>query len=237
MAGMAMGMVESGALPKKEGSHQVLGVPGTPMGASVGQGMGSGGNGVPWDPPCHETSVPKCWQSPRHHIPIPWGSPTDCTHVPLLSPPAHPLLSVPRLQEDQEETDMSLGDKCPGPAEGPDPEPKPRGLSESRGDLPGMGGVLPGGCCDSAGGRGSGQSSDPHSSVPEQEPGLEVSGVMGTPPWGGAPSPLGTARLQLPCPVTTVAKKLHPAAWPHLGAGATSASPAAAPAWGDCPLR
>lgn len=57
----------------------VLGVPGAPVGAGVGQGMGSVGNGVSWDSPCHEASVPKPWQSPRHRIPISWGFPAGCT--------------------------------------------------------------------------------------------------------------------------------------------------------------
>lgn len=44
-----------------------------------------------------------------------------------------------------------------------------------------------------------------------------------------APIPLGTTRLQVPCPGTPIAKTLQPAVWPNLGAGATLAFPMVQP--------
>ena len=169
--------------------------------------------------------------------PSPGGpQPAAPCDAPLLPHP-HPS-SAPRLQEDlEEERATSPGDKCAGPVEGPDPDPKAGGLSESGGGLLGMRGSCRGAAGTVPGGRGSCQSSDPCGPVPEWEPGLEVSGAAGgNPHAGGAPAPLGTARLQLPRPVTPVARKLHPATWPHPGTGATSASPAVR-ARGDRPLR
>lgn len=108
---------------------EVLGAPGAPMGAGVGQGMGAVESGMPWGPPCHGTIVRNPWQSSRLRVSISWGSSASCTP----GPPPHPP-SAPRLQEEPEEDGaMSPGDKCPGPAEGPDPHPKAGGLSESRG--------------------------------------------------------------------------------------------------------
>lgn len=184
MAGMAMGNGwVRGLCPKRRVPTRCWGFLGHPWEPVWGRGWAQGGMGCPGTLPAMRPASPNAGRAQGTTFPSPGGPQlTAPRHVPLLCPPSSPP-SVPRLQEDQEETDMSLGDKCPGLAEGPDPEPKPRGLSESGGDLPGMGRVLPGGCCDSAGGRGSGQSSDPRSPVPEQEPGLEVSGVTGTPPW------------------------------------------------------
>ncbi|XP_035745633.1 uncharacterized protein ENSP00000471857-like [Egretta garzetta] len=82
-----------------------------PGAAAVGR-RGAGGVGEP-------TELPKAPPAQGRGGGQPGGSPGTGSRATMS----------PRLQEDQEETDMSLGDKCPGPAEGPDPEPKPRGLN------------------------------------------------------------------------------------------------------------
>lgn len=71
---------------------EVLEAPGAPMGASVGQGIGSVGSGVSWDPPCHGTTVPKPWQSSRNCVSISWGSSAGCTPRCTPAPPPSPPL-------------------------------------------------------------------------------------------------------------------------------------------------
>lgn len=67
--------------------------------------------------------------APCSHTPgVPRRGAEQCPCSPTLTPSAH------RLQEDQEhERAVSPGDECSGPEKRSDPDPKPRGLSESRG--------------------------------------------------------------------------------------------------------
>ncbi|XP_027753933.1 uncharacterized protein LOC114064787 [Empidonax traillii] len=117
-------------------------------------------------------------------------------------PHSHPVTATVapfhyRLQEDREqEGAASPGDEYPGPAEGPDRDPKPRGLSESRG----------------ASREWRGRSCRCQGAEARAGAGARTAGLWGggrNPHTGGAPTPLGRAGLQFPHPVTPVAKTLH----------------------------
>lgn len=64
---------------------EVLGFLRHPWELVWGRGQIHWGIGCPGTP-CHETSVPRQWQSPQHHVLISWGSPDSCPCSPTLTP-------------------------------------------------------------------------------------------------------------------------------------------------------
>lgn len=189
MAGVAMGNggVGSGISAPKEGFPLCLrcwGLLGHPWVPVWGRRLGAVESGMPWGPPCHGTIVRNPCRAQGSVSPSPGGPPPHpplppgCRRSQRRMEPCPPVTSALVLQRDLTPTAKLDAWVSPGGFAGDE-------------------GVLLG-CGDGDRDTGSRWSSDP-----QCQNGSWGLVRWGNPHAGGAPAPLGTARL---CPVTPVAK-------------------------------